>query len=197
MNNSIKQFNNSIQNIRDLTSTIERLDNITTNLVDFSDLYRSQIVLVISSLDHFIHEFVLEEMLEIYNGRRNATNSFNAFTVPISSFLQFRPTDSFIASHIRQKNSWLSFQDPDKIADAIRHISDKKIWEEVSPEFRLNAGDIKTKLKLVVDRRNKIAHEADIDPSFPSRKWPISITDVRETIDFIEKLANELYRKVK
>lgn len=197
MNNSIKQFNNSIQNIRDLTSTIERLDNITTNLVDLSDLYRSQIVLVISSLDHFIHEFVLEEMLEIYNGRRNATNSFNAFTVPISSFLHFRPTDSFIASHIRQKNSWLSFQDPDKIADAIRHISDKKIWEEVSPGFRLSAGDIKTKLKLVVDRRNKIAHEADIDPSFPDRKWPISITDVRETIDFIEKLANELYRKVK
>lgn len=197
MNNSIKQFNSSIQNIRDLTSTIEQLDIITTNLVDLSDLYRSQIVLVISSLDHFIHEFVLEEMLEIYNGRRNTTNSFNTFTVPISSFLQIRPTDSFIASHIRQKNSWLSFQDPDKIADAIRYISDKKIWEEVSLGFRLNAGDIKTKLKLVVDRRNKIAHEADIDPSFPDRKWPISINDVRETTDFIEKLANELYRTVK
>ena len=197
MTNSINQFNTSVQSIKDLTSTVEHLDSLTTNLLDLSDLYRSQIVLIVSSLDHFIHEFVLDQMMEIYNGRRFPTNSFQNFQIPISSILNTRPSDSIVASHIRQKHSWLSFQDPDKIADAIRLISDKKLWEEVSPAFRLGAGDLKTKLKLIIDRRNKIAHEADIDPSFPGRKWPISITDVRETVDFIENLVNEIYAKIK
>lgn len=72
-----------------------------------------------------------------------------------------------------------------------------KLWEEIAPRFSLNAGDLKAKLKLVVDRRNKIAHESDFDPSNPGVKWPISSSDVRDVIDFIEKLVLEIYAKIK
>lgn len=197
MSDSKTQFDSGITSIRDLTATIKQIDGLTTNLLDLSDLYRSQIVLVVSALDHFIHSFVLEEMLEIYSGRRSTTNSFNDYPIPISSVQTGRPSMSTIASHIRQKHSWLTFQDPIKIADALRLISDKKVWEEVAPHFRISAGDLKTKLKLIVDRRNKIAHEADMDPSFPGRKWPISEQIVTETVDFISELASEIYRKIR
>lgn len=197
MANSITQFNRSLDGIVDLTSTIQQMDRLTTNIIDISDLYRSQIVLVVSSLDHFIHEFVLEEMIETYNGRRLPTLAFSKFPIPVSSVLTRRPTDSIIGSHIRQKHSWLSFQDPDKIADALKLISDKRVWEEVSPAFGLRAQDIKTKLKIIVDRRNKIAHESDLDPSFPGHKWPISLADVEDTTEFIKALGNEIFAVVK
>ena len=45
--------------------------------------------------------------------------------------------------------------------------------------------DIKNELTLIIDRRNKIAHEADIDPSFPGERWPIAAADVEVVIDFI------------
>ncbi|QRX63859.1 hypothetical protein JS578_00920 [Dysgonomonadaceae bacterium zrk40] len=197
MNDSIIQFNNGISRIRDLNATIKQVDKLTTNLIDVSDLYRAQIVLVVSTLDHFIHSFVLEEMLEIFNARRDATNSFNEYPIPISIAQSGRPTSNTIASHIRQKHSWLTFHDPIKIADALRLISDKKVWEEVAPSFHISAGDLKIKLKLVVDRRNKIAHEADMDPSYPGRKWPIDGQMLSDTINFISELGKEIYIKIK
>jgi hypothetical protein len=197
MNISITQFNKTVGQIKDLTATIRQIDILTTNLIDLTDLYRSQVVLIVSSLDHFIHEFVLEEMLQIYNGRRTPTTSYNTFSIPVSSVEHGKPSDAYIASYIRQKHSWLSFQEPDKIADAIRLISTKKVWEQVSGHFHLTAGDLKSKLKLVVDRRNKIAHESDMDPSYPDRKWPIDIDIVNEIVDFIEQLVNEIYVKMK
>ena len=197
MNNSFLHFKSRIREIRDLTATIDQVDGMTTSVLDISDLYRSQVVLIISSLDHFIHEFVLEEMLETYNGRRPISNAFNRFPIPLSTIQGTIPSENVIASHIRQKHSWMSFQDPDKIADAIRLISDQKLWEEVAPIFGINAGDLKSKIKLVVDRRNKIAHEADLDPTNPGEKWPISLADVRDIIDFIEKLVTEIYNKIK
>jgi len=85
MSSSIIHFNNRIQEIKDLTSTIDHIDGMTTTALDISDLYRSQIVLTVSALDHFIHEFVLEEMMETYNGRRIASPAFNKFPIPISA----------------------------------------------------------------------------------------------------------------
>lgn len=197
MPSSIDRFKASIAEIRDLKATIDQLNNITTSALNVEDFYRGQVVLLISSLDHFIHEFVLEEMISIYDGNRNPTPAFLRFQIPVSSTLNNKPSSSFFASHIREKHSWLSFQDPNKIADAIRLISDKKIWEEVAPKFGISAGDLKSKLKLVVDRRNKIAHESDLDPSYPGRKWPISSTDVLSIINFIDDLGNEIYDKMK
>lgn len=197
MNNSIVHFNYRVQELKDITSTIDQIDGMTTNALNISDLYRSQIVLTVSALDHFIHEFVLEEMMETYNGRRTPTPAFNRFPIPISTVHRTVPSNNVISSHIRQKHSWLSFQDPDKIADAIRLISDIRLWDEIAPNFSLSAGDLKAKLKLIVDRRNKIAHESDLDPSNPGVKWPISTADVRYVIDFIERVTNEIFIKAK
>jgi hypothetical protein len=54
--------------------------------------------------------------------------------------------------------------------------------------------DAKTRLKLIVDRRNKIAHEADLDPTSPGFRWPISSTVVNDAIDFIESLGDAIYK---
>lgn len=197
MNNSINQFRVSLKEIRDLQATLDNLTPLLTAAIDLSDFYRSLIVQVVSAFDYFIHEFVAEEMLEIYNGNRAATTHFNEYTIPLSSAIGSIPSDAFIQAHIRKKHSWLSFQEPDKVADALRLITAKKVWEEVSPHFSSSAGDLKIKLKLIIDRRNKIAHESDMNPSYPGTKWAINNNEVTDIILFIEQLCEEIYRRIK
>ena len=86
--------------------------------------------------------------------------------------------------------AWKSFQDPDKAAEAIRNISSKDLWREVGRN--LNAPDVKSKIKLIVDRRNKIAHEADLDPTVPGMRWPIDAAMVDEMLTFLDAVAEQI-----
>jgi len=45
---------------------------------------------------------------------------------------------------------------------------------------------------VTVDRRNKIAHEADVDPSAPGCRWPISPIIVEEALGFLDGVANAI-----
>ena len=56
--------------------------------------------------------------------------------------------------------------------------------------------NIKNRLNLIVDRRNMIAHEADIEPIYKTKRT-ISNADVTGSIDFIEKLGTTIYNLVK
>ena len=53
--------------------------------------------------------------------------------------------------------------------------------------------EVKAHLILIVDRRNKIAHEADLDPTYPGTRWPISIVDTTNAVDFIEKICKTIH----
>ena len=53
--------------------------------------------------------------------------------------------------------------------------------------------DVKARLKLIVDRRNKIAHEADVDPSYPNMRWPISKPDVDQSLAYIAQIGESIY----
>ena len=57
------------------------------------------------------------------------------------------------------------------------------------------AKDIKQQLSLIVDRRNKIAHEADIDPTLSlGNRWPIDELLVNEAVDFLEQVVESIHK---
>ena len=86
-----------------------------------------------------------------------------------------------VDTEIRRAHSWKSFQKPDSIADAIRLFTEISLWKDVAALMGMTPADLKTRIELVVDRRNKIAHEADIDPSFPGQRGP-STARLRRTL---------------
>jgi hypothetical protein len=45
-----------------------------------------------------------------------------------------------------------------------------------------------------LDRRNKIAHEADMDPTNPGYRWPINEALIRDAIDFIERIVQAIFK---
>jgi hypothetical protein len=102
----------------------------------------------------------------------------------------------WLEDEVRRQHSWLSFQHPDKVADAIRLFCGKELWKEVGTRLAIDAKSAKNRLALIVDRRNKIAHEADMDPSSPGARWPIDEVLVQEAIDTIEGIANAIYEVI-
>ncbi|MBE9077031.1 hypothetical protein IQ241_06925 [Romeria aff. gracilis LEGE 07310] len=124
------------------------------------------------------------------------THSVSALIPIISSSIQSRLNNtSWLESEIRKRLGYQSFQQAGKIADAIRYISDKKLWDEVATQMSRSAKDIKQQLNSIVDRRNKIAHEADIDPTFNiGSRWNIDELLVGDAVDFLEMLVESIHQ---
>lgn len=165
-----------------------------TSAIDISDMLRAGHVLAVSALDSFIHELVREALMEIYDGRRPEVPGYTRFRVTLGSFVGHAALSSArvnIESDIREQHGYLAFQHPDKIADAVRCVSDVKLWEEVGSRISLPAKSVKMRLSLIVERRNKIAHEADVDPTFGTL-WPIHSVDVLSTVDFLDDLTRAI-----
>ncbi len=200
MKEAICQFYRNIRQINDMGSLAIRVDNLTTTNINVDDIYRAQIVLAVSALDHLVHEIVRHGMIEAASGLRGKTDAYRQFQLPISATeaaLDGAAYVIWIGEEVRKKHSWQSFQDPERIADAIRLVSDVKLWEAVGQEIGVGTREIKTQLKLIVDRRNKIAHEADMDPSNPGFRWPISHDLARGAVEFIEKVGKAIFAVVK
>lgn len=114
----------------------------------------------------------------------------------ISSSIENRLNQaSWLEDEVRDRLGYQSFQQPEKIADAIRLISDKKLWDEVAVILGKSAKEVKQQLSVIVDRRNKIAHEADIDPTFGiGNRWNIDENQVVDAVNFIEQVVESIHQ---
>ncbi|WP_232023722.1 HEPN domain-containing protein [Microcystis viridis] len=69
------------------------------------------------------------------------------------------------------------------------------MWAEVAGQLNKPAKDIKSQLSAIVERRNQIAHEADIDPSYGiGSRWNIDENMVNDAVTFIEQLVENIHQ---
>ena len=169
MQSALDQFYISISHVRDLIAVHNSVKAQSTPALDLSDLLRAALVLSVSALDYYVHEVVKLGMLEVHRRIRSEPPAFAKFQINLGSAREGLSVDVsldyWLEDEIQQSHSYKSFQQPDKIAEAIRLISDKKLWEEVGKVMNRTAENVKQELGIIVGRRNKIAHEADIDPT--------------------------------
>lgn len=198
MQSALDQFHISISRVRDLIAVHNSIKVQSTPALDLSDILRAALVLSVSALDYYVHEVVKLGMLEVHQGLRLEPSAFSRFQIYLGSAreaLTVSPNmDSWLKDEIQERHSYKSFQQPDKIAEAIRLVSDKKLWKEVERVMGITAEDIKNELNTIVGRRNKIAHEADIDPTLGlGDRWAIHELDVNNAVDFIEKVVESIH----
>lgn len=197
MHSAIDSFRLGVGRVRHLGGIHKAVKTITTDALDPSDILRAQIVLIVGALDYYVHEVTVLGMVEVFEGKREMPDAYSKFKVSISSVPSIPEVQSgWFAAEVRDRHSFLSFQQPDKIADAIRLFTSVKLWGETAKKLGIDEAALKTQLKLIVDRRNKIAHEADIDPSYPGTRWPISEQDVEVSVDFIESLVEAMHQVI-
>jgi hypothetical protein len=164
--------------------------------LDIDDLLRAQVVMAVSAMDYYVHELTRLGMIEILEGKRPVTSKFEKYQVSLGGAkngILAPGTSAWLDTEIRTKHGYVSFQQYDKIADAIRLFSDAVLWTGVAANLGLQPVDIKLELELLVQRRNKIAHEADLDPSFPGARWPITAAQAARATNFVEQICENIH----
>jgi hypothetical protein len=130
-------------------------------------------------------------MVEIFKGARPATPQY--YSEPIS--IQFHgtlltaslpPKEILFEQEIARKLKIVAYQDPQKVSAGLSYIwEEKDKWVKIGNRMGWNPDMAKTKLKLIVDRRNAIVHESDLDP-ISGTKNLITRAECKDVTDFIE-----------
>ena len=196
-------FLENIDRILNMHSIYKHLTrNLNFNKEDMSDILRSEIVYIISSLDRFIHDIVKFGMIEIFKGNRPPTPAFNNFKISLEQYnniqnSSFPPPEKIFEDVIISTHKYQAFQEPDKISNALSLIwNENHKWHHIASELGIPEYDVKIKLKNLVIRRNQIVHESDID-LFTRSLLPIYENDVENGINFIKDLGLTIYNLVK
>lgn len=187
----LEQFRENSARVGSLISLYKVLTQQVTPAVDLSDMLRAALVLAVSAVDHYVHEIVRIGMLDTSLGKRPSTPAFLRFQISMASVKEALSSSSgdWLDNEIRRQHGWQSFQRSSKVADAIRLISEIQLWDEVAMSIGTSAALVKEQLDLIASRRDKIAHEADMDPSSPGSRWPIDEALVRDAAEFLEKVV--------
>lgn len=167
--------------------------------VDSSDLLRWQYVLAVSALDKYIHDIVRIYMLEIYRGNRIRTKKYDTVRFDLATIEAMKtsatPEVEFTNEIIRQ-HGYLSFQDPDRISDALSLIwEENNKWLIISSNmsYHISQCDLKIKLKNIVLRRNQIVHQGDsLTTQTPLQQQIILREDVEDVINFVVELVKAI-----
>lgn len=194
---AIEQFRQNLSRVKDLHGLYLSLQSTVTSAIDISDILRAEIVMMVSALDHYVHELSRLGMLEALDGKRPPTDSLLRFEVSVATLLSALGGTAgavLFEAEVRQRHSFQSFQHPDRIADAVRFFSSVELWNSVAAEINEEPQILKTRVRLLVERRNKISHEADSDPSFPGARWPITANMVEESAQFVRELCEAIHK---
>lgn len=182
------------------------LSNNSTSALPLDEMLRAEWVARVSALDLYVHELVVHKMMDIYAGTRVATPSYLQYKVTVETLSRIRHAStpnnasSAFELEIRSNLVRITYQDPETIADGIRLISGVELWNECAVIMKaatasnksILAKAIKKDLSLIVARRNKIAHEGDLEPSSPRVPWPINRSD----LDFVSRTIEAIVESI-
>lgn len=192
-----------------LTAIHSYLATQLTAALNLDELFRAEWVSRVSAMDLYVHELVAQQMGEIFKGTRPTCPGFMRFNIAGEVLMRIRlapnlaDESSAFDLEARSRLGFLTFQDPEKIAEGIRLISDIALWNEIAIYQGASAASqgqkakaLKLELSLIVERRNKIAHEGDLQPGVPRIPWIVQRADllhvstvIRGIVDAIEHVV--------
>lgn len=188
-------FRRNLGYAREMASTATALSAQLTAALDLSDLLRASLVQGVSAFDHFVHEEVRARMVLSWTADPcTRPSAMSRFRVSLDSVEQAlaSPGCQWLEEEIRSQHGHLSFQHPDRLAEALRLVTSVDVWSSLASALARDSQAVKLQLKVIVDRRNKIAHEADVDPTPPRTRYPIRRQDVEGSLDFLHDLGSAI-----
>jgi hypothetical protein len=193
-------FDKNMEAIANIDALYHYMENQVTAF-DITELLRSEYILIVSALDFYIHEAVKNCLVHQFN--LGVCDSDLTISIPLTTVGIILNSDSnertkILEKQIGQIMSKDSYQAPRSIEHALKIIGINKMWTAVGKHLGEKGSEVRATLALIIDRRNKIAHEADISPiGGLGEKTNIDTTTVRECLDFVttfvesvEKLIN-------
>lgn len=191
-------FNDAWQRCDMLSAMYAYLSSTTTKALHCEEILRAEWVARVAALDLYVHELVAQRMEEIFMGLRSAPDAYKKFLLPNETLDRIRsalsPDDARSAFdlEVRRQLGFVTYQGHESIANGIRMVSSVELWNGIATQLGALPADVTKKAKalrgqltMIVERRNKIAHEGDMQPSAPRQPWPISQSDLQTVSTFI------------
>ncbi|MGW5720927.1 DUF4268 domain-containing protein [Amycolatopsis sp. NPDC003865] len=201
------EFRSNLDYARNLVKGGRHLERLQVGAFDVADLYRAAWVQAVSALDHWVHRELYDRALAFaLDASAQRPPKFLKLRIPLSLFEDVqndaKKLPAAFAGYLRDQFGWQSFQAPEKIREALSHVSDVPLWPSVATWLTdrrgetVSAGDVQDALKKVVERRNRIAHEADRDPARTDAKQSITADEASNAIAEVETVATAIIRVI-
>jgi hypothetical protein len=182
------EFKDDITRARDMVGLGQAIGTMTNGLVDAQDLYRAALVQGVAAWDRYVHGVVLDRAVDVMLGRQSAGKS-SKVGLPLSAVATLMnvtgQADRELAarSFFAERLSKETYQRPDDVAAALAMVGVNAIWSTAFP----NAEHAKVRLGVVIDRRNRIVHHCDCDPTVPGAVVPLAASDALEALQVIRE----------
>jgi hypothetical protein len=196
------EFHRNIEYARDLVKGGRRLEQLQVGAFDVGDIYRAAWVQALAALDHWVYrELVDRAVTLIQQPGTPRPERFKKLTLSVDFFEKVHhygePLDVAFRAHVENVFQTATSPNPDKIQWAFSHIKSGKLWPKVArvltgqrtDGLTITDAQVVARLRGIVERRNRIAHESDRDPSSPNGKRPINAADTMDAIAWIEMTA--------
>ena len=157
------------------------------------EVLRAELVQTVSAFDTFIHDCVRIGIVNKFISSGVLSSSLKEYPIPFEDFeainalLNMNDKALYLDGVIKKVNSKDSYQSPKSVEYALGLIGVTNIWSKVAP--RLELGNI-------VNRRNKIAHESDLNPLGVSLN-PITKPEVDNVLTFFYGLVINIFHQVR
>ena len=172
-----------------------------TRAISLDELLRAELVLAVGALDCYVHDLARIGMGGFFKAGKGESNAYLNFAVSLDFvkrlLLASSGTEklSLFEQEIRRLHAHRTFQAAENIAQALSFLGIKAIWDKVGAILGMNSSDVRTRLDLVVDRRNRIVHESDVDPSLGiGNKYPIDFPMVDWAVGFLNSVAHAIHQ---
>ena len=204
MGDAIRQFEINLSTAKQLGVIHQALVGTAPGALELSELLRAELVLAVSALDCFIHDLVRAGMLRAFRfatPKATALQGFRISLALVDGLLRAGDLASQVAlldQEIRRLHGFQSFQKADRISQAVALLGVQHLWDTVATSLDVSSGHLRRQLDLIVDRRDRIVHESDIDPTLGiGEKYPITHTTVEDAVRFIDTVAHCINDTVK
>lgn len=193
-----------IKNFNTLLSEIEvrlKFENSKTSSPIKEELFRSEIVMLVSALDYYMFEILKTSIIQIYLRERETTTKFDTLKLPmkfVTSALENPESNEWLSEAILDVFGTSSFQSVWQInfvLSIISNISNDKLFGEVAAKLNLSKTRLEKKITAICKRRHQIAHNCDI-PRDSDVKEEINIKYLNDCIKLIGDFINELHKLV-
>jgi len=203
MNRAKSQFAVNLESARQLGVIYEAFEQDLTEAVPLDELLRAQIVLVVSALDCYVHDIARIRMSSILSSMTSYPNAFLSLGVSMDFVIKLLQVSSaadtrmLFEQEVRRLHGFKTFQKARAISEVMSLIGVQSLWDKVASELGRSSSDVRTELDLIVDRRNRIAHEGDVDPSAGwALKYPIDLASTRAATDFVESVVEAMHNTI-
>jgi len=180
-------FHASIERGRHLVGFQEILTKNYTVALNSDDCLRAAVVQTVSAFDHLMHA----SFCAAVSKRLRESRAISGLEIPFS-FLHLPDEDkeSAIETFVKKSISHKTYVSPEKMVEALKHFGEHP-WNHISNFFSLDVPNIKQRQRSLYRWRNRIAHEADINPANAGVDlFPIDKADVLDAIAFFSNLGD-------